>query len=92
MVQSSLTDLGERAFELQVPVRDHFPTQISLCSELKDATKLVKSALSPQQLAQFRNMPWVHLLDVPDLQFFAQIVHSLLLRLVCNQPKEELWF
>ncbi|CAH9093514.1 unnamed protein product [Cuscuta epithymum] len=39
-----------------------------------------------------RNMPWGHLVDVLDLQFSAQIVHSLLLRLVCDQPKYELWF
>ncbi|CAH9130986.1 unnamed protein product [Cuscuta epithymum] len=37
-------------------------------------------------------MSWGHLLDVPELQFSAQIVHSLLLRLVCDQPNDELWF
>ncbi|CAH9100890.1 unnamed protein product [Cuscuta europaea] len=37
-------------------------------------------------------MSWGHFLDVPDLQFSAQIVHSLLLRLVCEQPEDELWF
>ncbi|CAH9114879.1 unnamed protein product [Cuscuta europaea] len=37
-------------------------------------------------------MPWGHSLDVQDLWFSAQIVHSLLLRLVCEQPEDELWF
>ncbi|CAH9132146.1 unnamed protein product, partial [Cuscuta epithymum] len=92
MVRTSLTDLAKRALELQIPVCDHFPAQISQCSEFKDATKLVKSGLTPAQLAEFRKMPWGHLLDVPELQFSAQIVHSLLLRLVCDQPNDELWF
>ncbi|CAH9129567.1 unnamed protein product [Cuscuta epithymum] len=92
MVRTSLTNLAKRALELQIPVRDHFPAQISQCSEYKDAAKLVKSGLTQKQLDEFRKMPWGHLLDVPELQFSAQIVHSLLLRLVCDQPKDELWF
>ncbi|CAH9096236.1 unnamed protein product [Cuscuta epithymum] len=84
--------MAERSFEVQIPVRKHFPAQLSVCSYFREAVSLVKGALTKDQLQEFRNLPWGHLLSVPDIQFSGQIIHALLLRLVKDQPADELWF
>ncbi|CAH9093540.1 unnamed protein product [Cuscuta epithymum] len=81
-----------QALELQIPLSKHFPAQYSMCSDVKYVSKYVKDMLSKQQMAQFRKTPWGHFADIPDIQFCAQIVHMLLLRMVKQQPKDELWF
>ncbi|CAH9131832.1 unnamed protein product, partial [Cuscuta epithymum] len=63
-----------------------------MCSDYKCARKCITDMLSKKELSTFRNTPWGHLLDIPDIQFCAQIVHMLLLRLVKQQPEDELWF
>ncbi|CAH9076360.1 unnamed protein product, partial [Cuscuta epithymum] len=92
MVRTPLATVAERALELQIPLSKHFPAQYSMCSDVKHVSKYVKDMLSKQQMAQFRKTPWGHFADIPDIQFCAQIVHMLLLRMVKQQPKDELWF
>ncbi|CAH9129048.1 unnamed protein product [Cuscuta epithymum] len=92
MVRTPLATMAERALELQIPLSKHFPAQYSMCSDVKHVSKYVKDMLSKQQMAQFRKTPWGHFADIPDIQFCAQIVHMLLLRMVKQQPKDELWF
>ncbi|CAH9074984.1 unnamed protein product [Cuscuta epithymum] len=58
----------------------------------REAVSLVKAALTKDQLEEFKKLPWGHLVSVSDMQFSGQIIHSLLLRLVKDQPKDELWF
>ncbi|CAH9065535.1 unnamed protein product [Cuscuta europaea] len=92
MVRTSLSQMAERAFELQVPMSKQFPAQYSVCSFFKEAGSLVQSALTKKQLEEFKKLPWGHLISVPEMQFSGQIIHSLLLRLVRDQPDDELWF
>ncbi|CAH9091931.1 unnamed protein product [Cuscuta europaea] len=86
------TGMEERALKLKIPLKDYFPAQYSVCGKYNEASNLIKSCLSAKQLQLFRQLSWGHLVDVPKIQFSAQIVHVLLLRLVEEQPEDELWF
>ncbi|CAH9091781.1 unnamed protein product [Cuscuta europaea] len=92
MVRTPLSTMAERALQLQIPLSKHFPAQYSVCSDVKCASKYIHAILSKKQLQIFRHTPWGHFIDIPDIQFCGQIVHMLLLRLVKQQPDDELWF
>ncbi|CAH9116886.1 unnamed protein product [Cuscuta epithymum] len=43
-------------------------------------------------MERFRDLPWGHLIDIPNTGNSGQILHMLALHLVQDQPDDELWF
>ncbi|CAH9075689.1 unnamed protein product [Cuscuta epithymum] len=83
--------IRRKKHELMVPVESHFPAQYSLCSSFGKYKNLL-AAIPASEQQNFKNLPWGHLAETPELQFSGQIVHMLLLRMVRRQPVDELWF
>ncbi|VFQ98026.1 unnamed protein product [Cuscuta campestris] len=77
---------------LLIPTKDHFPAQYSICGELEDAVAIVRSKLSVENMVNFRKMPFGDFMDVQKLQFSGQLIHILMIHLVCQQPEDEMWF
>ncbi|CAH9129651.1 unnamed protein product [Cuscuta epithymum] len=91
MVRTSLTEMAQR-MELQIPLKDCFPTQYSVRSSFLEALELLSECLTLKQMLMVTKMPFGHLFDVAQLQFSTQLIHLLLLRLVRDQPEDEMWF
>ncbi|CAH9116569.1 unnamed protein product [Cuscuta epithymum] len=84
--------MADGALKLRIPSHDYFPAQYSVCSAFRIAAKWVKDRLSPTQKDRFRELPWGHLIDIPQTDNSGQILHMLALHIVQDQPDNELWF
>ncbi|CAH9089896.1 unnamed protein product [Cuscuta epithymum] len=91
MVRTSLTEMTQR-MELQIPLKEYFPAQYSVRSAFLEALELLSECLTLKQWLMLTKTPFGHLLDVAQLQFYARLIHLLLLRLVRDRPEDEMWF
>ncbi|CAH9082071.1 unnamed protein product [Cuscuta epithymum] len=91
MVRTPLSEMADR-LKLHIPSDEYFPAQYSVCSDFRNAAKWVKKRLTERQREVFRDLPWGHLIDIPETDNSGQILHMLALHLVKEQPDDELWF
>ena len=73
-----------------VAEKDYYHSKVGCLSHLNAVTKL-KSWLTKRQLELFRQSCFGHFLDIHDIKFAAQVVHSLLLRQCNTATKDEVW-
>ena len=76
--------------ESKIKESENFKAKISSRSS-PDAVEDNKNILSEEQINIFRHSYFDNFLDVKELEFFAQLLHSILLREV-KLDKNAMWF